>query len=96
MDYDATAFALAEDPEDDAAERYAEALETAEKLDAWDAKRRVDIALEATAGGVVIATHDRQMITDLSHWHQLTLGGVGESTGSLPCFDPGVARLSKA
>lgn len=43
---DAAALALTDDPEG-AADRYAQALETAEQLDAWDAERRVDIALEA-------------------------------------------------
>lgn len=43
---DAAAVALATDT-DAAADRYASALEHAEALDAWDAERRVQIALEA-------------------------------------------------
>ncbi|QTV79440.1 ABC-F family ATP-binding cassette domain-containing protein [Microbacterium sp. NIBRBAC000506063] len=43
---DAAASDLADDPVG-AAEAYAEALRAAEQLDAWDADRRVDIALEA-------------------------------------------------
>ncbi|WP_044495981.1 ABC-F family ATP-binding cassette domain-containing protein [Nesterenkonia massiliensis] len=43
---DAAATALAKDPQHHA-DRYAQALEAAEQLNAWDADRRVDIALEA-------------------------------------------------
>ncbi|MGF2948208.1 ABC-F family ATP-binding cassette domain-containing protein [Microbacterium alcoholitolerans] len=43
---DAASIALA-DGSDDSAEQYAASLELAEALDAWDAERRVQIALEA-------------------------------------------------
>lgn len=43
---DAAATALAKDPQHHA-DRYAQALKAAEHLNAWDADRRVDIALEA-------------------------------------------------
>ena len=58
---DAAATALAVDPQHHA-DRYAQALEAAEHLNAWDADRRVDIALEALG-----ACADRsRLLADLS------------------------------
>jgi macrolide transport system ATP-binding/permease protein len=58
---DAAALALA-DSTDRAAEEYAAALERAEALDAWDAERRVQIALEALDA----ETDKTRMLADLS------------------------------
>ncbi|MFD5660593.1 ATP-binding cassette domain-containing protein, partial [Streptomyces hirsutus] len=44
---DEAALVLAEGDDPAAADRYAAALDTATRLDAWDAERRVDVALEA-------------------------------------------------
>ncbi|MFF0109915.1 ABC-F family ATP-binding cassette domain-containing protein [Streptomyces hirsutus] len=44
---DEAALALAEGDDPAAADLYAAALDTATRLDAWDAERRVDVALEA-------------------------------------------------
>ncbi|GAA2010209.1 ATP-binding cassette domain-containing protein [Brevibacterium samyangense] len=44
---DAAAAALADDTSPDPADRYAAALERATALDAWDAERRLDVALES-------------------------------------------------
>ncbi len=58
---DAAALALA-DNTDRAAEEYAAALEHAEALDAWDAERRVQIALEALDA----ETDTTRLLADLS------------------------------
>lgn len=58
---DAAALALA-DSTDRAAEEYAAALEHAEALDAWDAERRVQIALEALDA----ETDTARLLADLS------------------------------
>ncbi|WP_300343678.1 ATP-binding cassette domain-containing protein [Nesterenkonia sp.] len=58
---DAAAAALAEDPARHA-DRYAAALQTAELLDAWDADRRVDVALEALSA----CTDRNRLLTELS------------------------------
>ena len=58
---DAAALALADDT-DRAEEQYAAALEHAEALDAWDAERRVQIALEALDA----ETDSTRLLTDLS------------------------------
>lgn len=58
---DAAALALA-DGTDDAAEEYAAALEAAEALEAWDAQRRVQVALEALEA----ETDTTRLLADLS------------------------------
>ena len=58
---DAAALALA-DNKDRTEEQYAAALEHAEALDAWDAERRVQIALEALDA----ETDSTRLLTDLS------------------------------
>ncbi|XPP25651.1 MAG: ABC-F family ATP-binding cassette domain-containing protein [Leucobacter sp.] len=58
---DAAASSLA-DGRDDAAEQYAASLELAEALDAWDAERRVQIALKALDA----ETDMSRLLTDLS------------------------------
>ncbi|WP_312801611.1 ATP-binding cassette domain-containing protein [Corynebacterium variabile] len=78
----------------DLGDDYADALDRATTLDAWDAHRRVDIALAGLdactdrTGGLGVVTHDRALLRDLSA--DETIAAAGKRAWVLG--DPDVPR----